>query len=402
MNPGVTSAQFGAFRILFGLYLFLHFWGLLPHSAELFSHVGMLPDPQALPSWKVPNLFWLGDSPARVQGVLLGGMVASFLLILGIQRRWVGLLLWAIWMSLFNRNFLISNPSIPYVGLLLLMMAALPRGERLSLGIIMPKWQMPPAATRGFFFLLMAGYTVSGIHKLGSPSWVDGTALSHVLQLPLARTHMLADGVRNLPDWLMMSMTWGALALELLALPLTLLPQSRKWIWLALLSMQIGILTLVDFADLTWAMIVAHLFVFHKDWLMPVPFNTPKPIVFFDGVCGLCNRAVDFILAEDGESQFQFAPTQGATAQALGREEVAQGKSMALQDGDTVYTRSDAVLRIAAGLGGFWRVLSWLSVVPRPLRDMIYEGVQMNRYRMFGKKESCRLPSPGERTRFLP
>ena len=402
MNPGVTSAQFGAFRILFGVYLFSHFWGLFPHASELFSNAGMIPNPEVLPGWQIPNLFWLGDSPAMVQGVLAGGLIGSILLALGIQRRWVSLGLWLIWMSLFHRNFLISNPSIPYIGLLLLVMSAIPRGERLSLGRIVPQWQMPPAAPRGILFILMAGYTISGIHKLGSPSWVDGTALSHVLQLPLARTHALGDLVRGLPEWLMMAATWGSLALELLALPLTLLPQTRKWIWLGLVMMQVGILTLVDFADLTWAMLLVHVFVFHKDWLMPRPFETQKPIVFFDGVCGLCNQAVDFILAEDGESQFLFAPTQGETAKALGREEVSQGKSMALQDGEQVYTRSDAVLRIAAGLGGFWRVLSWLRILPRPIRDLVYEGVQMNRYRVFGKKETCRLPSPSERTRFLP
>lgn len=402
MNPGVTSAQFGLFRILFGSYLFVHFWGLFPHASELFSNSGMIPDPSLLPSWKVPSLFWLHDSPEMAMGIISGGMAASVLLIFGIQRRWVSLLLWVIWMSLFNRNFLISNPSLPYVGLLLLILAVLPRGERLSMGHVIPQWQMPPAATRGFFFLLMAGYTISGIHKLGSPSWLDGTALNHVLHLPLARDHILGELVRGLPREVMMLMTWGALALELLALPLTLLPQTRKWIWLGLLSMQVGILLLVDFADLTMAMVLAHLFVFHRNWLPAVSYKSEKPTVFFDGVCGLCNQAVDFILAEDGESCFRFAPTQGETAKSLDREEVSQGKSMALQDGDLLYTRSDAVLRIAAGLGGVWRILSWLSVIPRPVRDLVYEGVQMNRYRVFGKKDSCRMPSPAERSRFLP
>ena len=166
--------------------------------------------------------------------------------------------------------------------------------------------------------------------------------------------------------------------------------------------MQLGILLLVDFADLTMAMVLAHLFVFHRNWLPAVSYKSEKPTVFFDGVCGRCNQAVDFILAEDGESCFRFAATQGETAKSLDREEVSQGKSMALQDGDLLYTRSDAVLRIAAGLGGVWRILSWLSVIPRPVRDLVYEGVQMNRYRVFGKKDSCRMPSPAERSRFLP
>ena len=74
---------------------------------------------------------------------------------------------------------------------------------------------------------------------------------------------------------------------------------------------------------------------------------------------------------------------------------------MALLVGDTVYTRSDAVWRIARGLGGWWRILSWLRWIPRPIRDGLYELLQRNRYAVFGKRSTCRLPAPAERARFL-
>ena len=75
---------------------------------------------------------------------------------------------------------------------------------------------------------------------------------------------------------------------------------------------------------------------------------------------------------------------------------------MALQEGGILYTKSDAVLRIGAGLGGLWRVLSWIRFLPRPVRDALYFLVQKSRYQVFGKRETCRLPTPDERSRFLP
>jgi predicted DCC family thiol-disulfide oxidoreductase YuxK len=402
MNTQMTPHQFGLFRFLLGAYCAIHLLGLLPHGVELFSNQGMLPDPSLLPTWEVPNIFWLSDSPAMVLGVLWVGIGASIAMALGLQRRWMGLLLWVVWMSLFNRNFLISNPSLPFVGLLLLLMAAIPRGESFSLAKLRREWEVPPAAIRGFFFLLMAGYTVSGLHKMGSISWMNGSAISHILALPLARDNALHEWILSAPDGILMAMTWGSLAMEILALPLLLISSARKWIWLGLLSMQVGILTLVDFADLTGGMLLAHLFVFDRNWMPAKAFATQTPIVFFDGVCGLCNRAVDFILVEDPDSRFRFAPVQGEKAASIDDPAVRSGASMALQDGDTLYTKSDAVLRIAAGLGGIWRVFSWLSVLPRPLRDGVYFGVQKCRYTVFGKRETCRLPSQEERSRFYP
>src|SRR5690606_34884204 len=102
--------------------------------------------------------------------------------------------LWFGWAALFNRNNLISNPGVPYVGLLLLMIAIVPDGEpgRWRGRPVAPgDWFMPAAVWRGVWFLLAAGYTFSGLAKLGSPSWVDGTALHHLISNPLARPSLL-------------------------------------------------------------------------------------------------------------------------------------------------------------------------------------------------------------------
>ena len=126
--------------------------------------------------------------------------------------------------------------------------------------------------------------------------------------------------------------------------------------------------------------------------------------MFFDGVCGLCNRSVDFVLARDPKGVFLFSPLQGETSRKrLTENDRQQLGSLVLADGDRLYRRSSAVVRILLKLGFAWKLLgALLWCVPKPLRDLAYRGVAVNRYRLFGKKEFCRLPTSEEQARFLP
>jgi predicted DCC family thiol-disulfide oxidoreductase YuxK len=128
-----------------------------------------------------------------------------------------------------------------------------------------------------------------------------------------------------------------------------------------------------------------------------------QPIVFFDGVCGFCNRSVDFVLAHDPRGAFRFAPLQGETArQLLTEADVRDLNSIVLLEGDAVFRKSTAVARILSRLGGAWGVLgAILRSIPRPVRDLGYNIVARYRYAIFGKRETCRMPSPSERARFL-
>lgn len=153
------------------------------------------------------------------------------------------------------------------------------------------------------------------------------------------------------------------------------------------------------------------------------------PILFFDGVCGLCNRFVDLMLRADTSDQFRYAPLQGETArrmlwmedQARGREagsappgglepgdpqagdsQAGDPRSFIFLDTDSQYEQSNAVLHAMVRLGGAWRLIAALYVFPRPLRDFVYRIVARNRYRWFGRREACRMPTPEERDRFLP
>ncbi len=126
-------------------------------------------------------------------------------------------------------------------------------------------------------------------------------------------------------------------------------------------------------------------------------------IIFFDGVCGLCNRFVDGLLRADRKQQFRFAPLQGSTAQALLPPGMADAlESVVYLRNGMVLQRSDAALRIMMDLGG-WRVLyGSFFVVPRVVRNAVYNWIARHRYRWFGKHDTCRLPTLEERARFLP
>jgi len=121
-------------------------------------------------------------------------------------------------------------------------------------------------------------------------------------------------------------------------------------------------------------------------------------IVFFDGVCGLCDRLVNFVLARDKRGRFVFAPIQGPTAAAeFGR----MPETVVFKEGGRIYGGSDAILRILAGLGWRWAWVRVFFAVPKSLREVVYGWISRHRYHWFGKREACRLPSPAERTRFL-
>ncbi|HEV8582991.1 MAG TPA: thiol-disulfide oxidoreductase DCC family protein [Thermoanaerobaculia bacterium] len=131
---------------------------------------------------------------------------------------------------------------------------------------------------------------------------------------------------------------------------------------------------------------------------------SPHPVLLFDGVCNLCNGSVQFIIRRDPQARFRFASLQSAVGQ-LYLEELQVDRqaidSVILVEGDRWYKESDAALGVVRILGGPWRALGVLRLIPRPLRDRLYRLIARNRYRWFGKREACWLPTPELRERFL-
>jgi predicted DCC family thiol-disulfide oxidoreductase YuxK len=134
-----------------------------------------------------------------------------------------------------------------------------------------------------------------------------------------------------------------------------------------------------------------------------------RPIVLYDGLCGMCDGVVQFLLRHDKRDLFRFAPQQSEFAQrVLPRHALDAGTIETIcliENGDSpaerVLTKSDATLRIAQQLGGIWQVLLLAKLLPHALRDVAYDFVARNRYRVFGRRTECRLPSAEDQHRFL-
>lgn len=132
-----------------------------------------------------------------------------------------------------------------------------------------------------------------------------------------------------------------------------------------------------------------------------------KRIIFFDGVCNLCNGYVDFLIRRDRRRRLMFASLQSEPGQALERKRrptsgAGEIDSILLMEADgRVYERSDAVLKVVSALGGGYRLVAVFWIVPRLLRDLIYRLVARSRYRVFGRRDACRLPTAEERVSFL-
>ena len=127
-------------------------------------------------------------------------------------------------------------------------------------------------------------------------------------------------------------------------------------------------------------------------------------IVIFDGVCNLCNWAVRFIIKRDSRSIFIFTSAQSETGkEILSRFEIdtPEPESVFLLQNGSLLKKSSAALAIAAELDGFWKYLAFLRVIPRPVRDIVYDWVARNRYRWFGKRNICMMPSKETENRFL-
>jgi predicted DCC family thiol-disulfide oxidoreductase YuxK len=128
-----------------------------------------------------------------------------------------------------------------------------------------------------------------------------------------------------------------------------------------------------------------------------------KSIVLFDGVCNLCSSSVQWIIKHDKKEKFQFASLQGPTGQAYkARFNIPDSvDSVLLIENDTLYVKSTAALRIARGCNSPWPALYVFIVVPKFIRNGIYDFIAKNRYKWFGKQESCWLPSPSLKARFI-
>ncbi len=136
---------------------------------------------------------------------------------------------------------------------------------------------------------------------------------------------------------------------------------------------------------------------------MSIP-EVQYPVILFDGVCNLCNGSVEFIINRDRMGEFRFASLQSDTAKHLiSKLDIPNDTmdSIILVENNKQYFKSSAVLHICRKLGGLWPLLYIFILVPVSIRDYFYDIVARNRYRWFGKRENCMVPSKELESRFL-
>lgn len=128
-----------------------------------------------------------------------------------------------------------------------------------------------------------------------------------------------------------------------------------------------------------------------------------RPVILFDGACSFCERSVQFIIKRDPDQYFSFAALQSDAGKALAARYNLTGDmdSFIFIDKETCYDKSAAALHVAKHLKGVWKMAFLFIVLPKPIRDFVYDQFSKRRYTWFGEKESCKLPTPEERKRFL-
>lgn len=129
-----------------------------------------------------------------------------------------------------------------------------------------------------------------------------------------------------------------------------------------------------------------------------------KPVIFFDGVCNLCNASVQFVIEHDKNNVFKFSALQGEYAKMVLLKfnvDLEQLNSTLLLENGKLYTKSSSALRIAKKLSGLWPMLYGFIMVPKFFRDWFYDIIAKNRYKWWGKQESCWVPTPELKNKFI-
>lgn len=301
----------------------------------------------------------LGGAPLPEKGLLLVGLLASVALVLGWRDRPAAVLAGLGLVLLARDGSHVPGPVLAVLGAVLLVHACLPSapyGSLAAIGRADPggAWRFPPRAFGLAWIALALGTASMGILHGIRPEGPERLA-----------------AIRPL-----------VLAVELGFAPLALVRRARPLAWTALLALG---LARIAAGDLTPAFVLALALTFDPAWI-PARADRAAVRVFYDGACGLCQRSMRFLLAEDRGEALRFAPLEGETFRA----EVGESASglpdslvVRLASGELL-VRSRAVLALGEGLGGLWRVLAVvLRVVPRPLLDRAYDGIAAVRKRVF-------------------
>lgn len=330
--------------------------------------------------------------PAAESGLLLMSAGLTVLVITGLYDRIAAVLLAGVLFYLQAFTILGHDRNLPYLVLIALLLAeqqsapygSLERAREVDPGT---GWRM----SRWLYlelWLLMA-------FDLASFGWLR---MNNLLSGAESRLSASMKGT----SWI----AWTACAIELSFILLALLRPLRLWVWLAIVALRPVLLALSAPADFCTAQWLMHLLFFDPAWIKPLAAKNPE-MVFYDGHCGLCHGAVRFLLAEDSQgTKFRFAPLGSEKFLAAIPEHLRRDlpdSLVVMTEQGRLLTQSSAVLHLLSRLGGIWRALSLVfAIVPKPLRDALYDQIARLRHRWFAAPEAaCPMLPPALRERFL-
>lgn len=387
-TAAVTPGQFALFRILFGAFLLQYFLRQLPDTALARGTAFLMP----------------AGMLAQVMGVL------SLAFLLGLQRRLVAAVLGALWaITLTQEEWGFASHALPCIGLLGLC-ASVPNGEALSVSYRPTRagrWSVPRWVFRAGWGMLAGGYLLIGLWKLAV---LLGLLRDVTMMVPRVGALPGLPLLATAPDELVGVIFRAVMLAEILFLPAASWPRIRPGAWVVMLAVEIAAAATVKYSDLSLGMVMVHVFAFDSSWL-PARSDARRPVLLYDGECGLCNGIVRLLLRDDAGGRLRFAPLQGAPAQAYLRT-----RGLPTADFDSLVFVPDwerpesgaPQLRTAGALGaldeigGVWRVVAGLRLLPAALRDPVYKAIARSRYALFGKYQPTPLPEPAWAQRFLP
>jgi len=409
---GWTGGQYSVFRMLLGGYLLAWFVGVLGGLGDVVSVPGLAFETAAAVALTdlFPNILHVIDKP--VMAAVLGwfAVAASVAFMLGWRDRMAALVMCYVIACLVGGGLVEVKPSLPYVWWMLLATAWFGPGAFGSLaarGRIDPDggWAFPPVIYAAAWLALAVGYGVGGYLKFVDPAWIDGLAVRRMLEGSAARPTPIREWLLAMPVALK-GIAWGGIALELLFLPLALVRRIRPYLWLGMAAVHVGVLVVLDAAEVSLGVLLVHAMTFDPAWIRPA-MRDARDLVFYDGHCGLCQGGVRFVLAESRlNDAFTFSPLQGERI----RLEVSEAVRASLPDSMIVKTedgrllaQSDVVIRLASRLGGLWRLVAIGGrFIPRPIRDAIYSVIAKSRRHLFAKPtDVCPMMPPALRERFV-